>query len=118
MIPGSFSCSRIVADPAIETDLDFLRGAMVGRNSAVFLANAKNALGALHSLRGLALPTATPADTLAKQALQSLACWWVLPFLAATNCPLDELTAVEAVAQADDVFATHRSLIFSAEVHS
>ncbi|MBI2512178.1 MAG: hypothetical protein HYV96_09365 [Opitutae bacterium] len=118
MTPGSLSCSRITADPAIETDLDFLRSALIGRNSAVFLANAKSALTALHSLRRLALPTATPADTLAKQALQSLACWWVLPFLAATHCPPEELAAVEAVAQADDVFAAHRSLLFPPEAQA
>jgi len=116
LVPGALSCSRIAADPAIETDLDFLRSAMIGRNSAAFLANAKSALGALHKMRGFALPTATPADTLAKQALQSLACWWVLPYLAATNCPLEELAAVEAVAQADDVFSAHRSLLFPADV--
>lgn len=118
MMPGVLSHARIVPDPAIEADLDFLRSAMMGRNSAAFLANAKSAYRALHSFRGLALPTATPADTLAKQALQSLVCWWVLPFLAATHCPLDELASVEAVAQADDVFAAHRGLLFPAEAQS
>ena len=115
LLPGVLSCARIAVDPTIETDLDFLRGALVGRNSAAFLANAKSALRALHCLRGLAGPTAMPADTLAKQVLQSLACWWVLPFLAASNCPRDELAAIEAVAQGDDVFSAHRNLIFPAE---
>lgn len=112
LVPGSMACERLPLDAAISPDLDFLRSAFIGRNSALFIANAKSAYAALHHLRGIALPTATPTDTLSKQALQSLLCWWVLPYLAATHCSRDELAPIEAVAQGDDVFASHRSLLF------
>lgn len=114
--PASLLCERIAPNPATEIDLDFLSSALLGRNSAVFLANAKAACAALIRLRGLVMPPATPTDTLTKQALQSLACWWVLPFLAATGYPHDELTRFEALTHADDIFAAHRDLLFPPEV--
>lgn len=114
--PGRLACSYECDDAVVvETDLDEIHPLLGEHRSAAFLANIKRALRALMLTRALPLTESPRTELVHKQARQSLACWWILPFLAAHGVSAERALALDILAQGDDVFVSHRGLIIREE---
>ncbi len=97
--------------PSLDHELDSVYSVVDQHPSAAHRANLAAVFPILAGYRALALPASTSAEIVAKQALQSLASSWVLPFLATRDNSEKARAALDQIATGDDLYAAHKRLL-------
>lgn len=97
--------------PSLDHELDSVYSVVDQHPSAAHRANLAAVFPILAGYRALALPATAPTEDVAKQALQSLASSWVLPFLATRDNSDKARAALDQIATGDDLYAAHKRLL-------